>query len=207
MGIIPIPVKRQVAWMRMFFEYNWQVREDWFRWCESHLDELDKPRTGGLGSIRKTLFHVVNVEQSWIRELAGLPEIQYHESSFPTLQHIREFSQRHRGEIIQFLESWTPDMEHKVLRGFKSNANRSNTRTERSSGTSSPTKSTTWGNCPSGPGRSVTLRSRQTSLAGIWRLARESQGWKQPDMVSLHPWYNVVAHVMDHPFRRGGFVA
>jgi uncharacterized damage-inducible protein DinB len=107
--------------MRMFFEYNWQVREDWFRWCESHLDELDKPRTGGLGSIRKTLFHVVNVEQSWIRELAGLPEIRYQESSFPTLQHIRELSQRHRGEIIQFLESWTPDMEHKILRGFKPN--------------------------------------------------------------------------------------
>lgn len=57
--------------MRVLFRYNWQVRDDWFSWCESvPEEELLKPRVGGCGTFLRTLFHIVDVEQAWI--LQGL---------------------------------------------------------------------------------------------------------------------------------------
>lgn len=46
--------------MLKLFEYNWQVRKDWFDWCET-VDEVDlmKLRTGGIGCILPTLYHIV----------------------------------------------------------------------------------------------------------------------------------------------------
>ena len=56
--------------MNMFFQYNWHVRDDGFTWCEDvPEEELSKKRVGGLGSILYTLFHVVEVERSWIEFL------------------------------------------------------------------------------------------------------------------------------------------
>ena len=56
--------------MQTFFRYNWMVREDWYRWCEElSEEELLRNRTGGMGSILHTLFHIVDVEWSWIRLL------------------------------------------------------------------------------------------------------------------------------------------
>ncbi|GAA0596805.1 hypothetical protein GCM10009001_11160 [Virgibacillus siamensis] len=49
--------------MLKLFEYNWQVRDDWFTWCEAlPEEELLKKRIGGIGSIMYTLFHIVDVE-------------------------------------------------------------------------------------------------------------------------------------------------
>ncbi|WP_417894724.1 DinB family protein, partial [Bacillus toyonensis] len=43
-------------------QYNWQVREDWFKWCEQlTVEELLSKRVGGVGSILETLFHIVDV--------------------------------------------------------------------------------------------------------------------------------------------------
>lgn len=53
--------------MQKLFEYNWQVRQDWFNWCSGvDRDELMRPRTGGLGYILPTLYHIVAVEYGWI---------------------------------------------------------------------------------------------------------------------------------------------
>ena len=50
--------------MLTLFRYNWQVRDEWFRWCqEVPEDELFAMRTGGVGGILHTLFHVVDVER------------------------------------------------------------------------------------------------------------------------------------------------
>lgn len=48
--------------MIKFFEYNWQVRDEWFEWC-NHLttEELLKNRIGGVESILYTLFHIIDV--------------------------------------------------------------------------------------------------------------------------------------------------
>ena len=53
--------------MLKLFEYNWQVREEWFTWCEDvPEEELLNNRVGGVGSILYTLFHIIDVEYSWI---------------------------------------------------------------------------------------------------------------------------------------------
>lgn len=56
----------------VLFRYNWQVRQDWFKLCEQLTEEeLLRKRVGGVGSILKTLFHIVDVEYSWINALQG----------------------------------------------------------------------------------------------------------------------------------------
>lgn len=51
--------------MYTLFQYNWQVRDDWFKWCEQLSEEvLLRKRVGGVGSILETLFHIVDVEYS-----------------------------------------------------------------------------------------------------------------------------------------------
>ena len=38
--------------MITLFRYNWQVRDEWFKWCERvSAEELLRERTGGVGSI------------------------------------------------------------------------------------------------------------------------------------------------------------
>lgn len=65
------------AFLQTFFKYNWLVREDWFRWCEELTEEeLLQNRTGGMGSILHTLFHIIDVEWSWIRLLQGKTDFQ-----------------------------------------------------------------------------------------------------------------------------------
>lgn len=49
------------------FLYNWQIREEWFDWCETlSNEELVKKRIGGMGSILHNLYHVIDCEQIWI---------------------------------------------------------------------------------------------------------------------------------------------
>jgi uncharacterized damage-inducible protein DinB len=109
--------------MLKLFEYNWQVRNDWFEWCESVSEEdLLKRRTGGLGSILYTLFHIVDVEYSWISILQGkaepaLPPFE----EFASLQKIKEFSERCHSEIAPFVYGWNNEMESNVLSDENSN--------------------------------------------------------------------------------------
>lgn len=47
--------------MRKFFAYNWQVRDEWFEWCEQlNDDELVAQRPGGVNSILYTFFHIMD---------------------------------------------------------------------------------------------------------------------------------------------------
>jgi uncharacterized damage-inducible protein DinB len=53
--------------MQLLYEYNWQVRNEWFAWCYNvPNDALAHKRIGGAGSILHTLFHIVDSELSWI---------------------------------------------------------------------------------------------------------------------------------------------
>ncbi|MDQ0270875.1 putative damage-inducible protein DinB [Cytobacillus purgationiresistens] len=46
------------------FEYNREVRDKWFEWCEELSEEvLLMKRNGGYEGILHTLFHIVDVEQ------------------------------------------------------------------------------------------------------------------------------------------------
>lgn len=56
--------------MYTFFQYNWQVRDEWFTWCEQLTkEELLKERIGGHHNILHTLLHIIDVEYSWVRAM------------------------------------------------------------------------------------------------------------------------------------------
>jgi uncharacterized damage-inducible protein DinB len=103
--------------MLKLFQYNWQVRDDWFIWCEDISDEgLIKKRVGGVGSILYTLFHIVDVEYSWICGLQGKPEPEEPPfEDYASLQRVKDFSRNCHGEVEAFVKSWTDEMENQIL--------------------------------------------------------------------------------------------
>lgn len=103
--------------MRKLFEYNWQVRDEWFDWCEDlPEEELLKKRTGGIGSILFTLFHIINVEYAWIcYDMMGKKEIEMPFESYASLGKIRELSNRLREEVCPFVLAWNDGMEDRVF--------------------------------------------------------------------------------------------
>ncbi|USL40254.1 DinB family protein [Priestia megaterium] len=87
-----------------FFEYNWQVRDEWFSWCyQLSREELLKERTGGVGSILQTLFHIIDVEYSWIRAIQGKQDIVLSFEEHDTLEKLQALSSAHRPKIAGFL--------------------------------------------------------------------------------------------------------
>ncbi|WP_054860760.1 DinB family protein [Gracilibacillus sp. JCM 18860] len=103
--------------MLKLFQYNWQVREDWFTWCEDvPEEELLKKRTGGVGIILYTLFHIVDVEYSWILGLKGEPEPEEPPfEAYASLARVREFSKLCHKEVKPFVISWTSEIESQTL--------------------------------------------------------------------------------------------
>jgi uncharacterized damage-inducible protein DinB len=104
--------------MMTLFQYNWQVRNDWFSWCEDVPDdELLKTRTGGVGGILKTLLHIVDVEYSWILKMQGKEdpgEPPFEE--YRSLGLVRDLSIQFHAEVEPFVTSWTSEMERNDLK-------------------------------------------------------------------------------------------
>ena len=102
--------------MKSLFRYNWQVRGEWFEWCERLPEEaLLKERTGGLGGILKTLFHIADVEYSWIMLLQNKPEFDGKFEDYASLAQVKELSGAFHVEVKRFLEKWQPEMANQVL--------------------------------------------------------------------------------------------
>ncbi|ASS68447.1 MULTISPECIES: DinB family protein [unclassified Paenibacillus] len=102
--------------MQAWFRYNWIVREQWYEWCgELSLDELLQVRTGGAGGILKTLFHIVDVEWSWLQTLQGKPDFEEDFRNYATLARVRELDRRFRADIEGFIGDWDDSMERKPL--------------------------------------------------------------------------------------------
>ena len=77
--------------MKLLFNYNWAVREEWYEWCGVvPLEELLKVRTGGVGGILHTLFHIIDVEWSWIRMIQGKPDFQESFKDYQSLELVKE---------------------------------------------------------------------------------------------------------------------
>ncbi|WP_379134800.1 DinB family protein [Paenibacillus sp. sgz500958] len=102
--------------MQTMFRYNWIVREQWYEWCENvSEEELLKTRTGGVGSILKTLFHIADVEWSWIQSIQGLPDFQEDFAQYRSLAQVRALDARFRPEVEQFVLSWNEGLEHRIF--------------------------------------------------------------------------------------------
>ncbi|KYP81741.1 DinB family protein [Ferroacidibacillus organovorans] len=106
--------------MRVLFRYNWQVRDDWFSWCESvPEEELLKPRVGGWGTFLRTLFHIVDVEQAWILQgLQAKPEFHYRYEDYQSIHAIHDLSNECHSKICEFVENWSDDLGNKKLDDF-----------------------------------------------------------------------------------------
>lgn len=102
--------------MKMLFHYNWQVREEWYRWCEEVSgEELLKKRTGGVGSILETLFHIIDTEWSWLRVLRGEEDFKEDFAEYSSLEKVRELDARFRPEVEAFVADWNDGLEHRLL--------------------------------------------------------------------------------------------
>jgi len=100
----------------MFFKYNWMVREDWYRWCEElSEEELLQNRTGGVGSILHTLFHIVDVEWSWIRILQGKTDFQESFEGYKSLNQVRKLDAEFHLEVANFVNNWDDSMENNLI--------------------------------------------------------------------------------------------
>ncbi|WP_249872644.1 DinB family protein [Oceanobacillus saliphilus] len=92
--------------MIKFFKYNWQVRDEWFDWCNLLTpDELLKDRRGGVGNILYTLFHIIDVEYSWIRGIQGKDDIAFPFADYNTLEKVKSLSDTFRNEIVVDLKT------------------------------------------------------------------------------------------------------
>ncbi|MEH7384858.1 DinB family protein [Bacillus sp. JJ1521] len=102
--------------MKTFFRYNWMVREEWYRWCEElSEEELLRPRTGGVGSILQTLFHIIDVEWSWIRLLQGKTDYEESFDDFKSLILVRKLDSEFRSEVENFVNNWDDSMENQLF--------------------------------------------------------------------------------------------
>ncbi|MDY7222451.1 DinB family protein [Halalkalibacterium halodurans] len=98
--------------MLHLFLYNWDVRSKWFDWCENlSFEQLTAERIGGVGSILQTLFHIVDVEHSWIRAMKGEKDLILDYESMKSLTYIRQHSEACQPEIYEFLQTWTDEQE------------------------------------------------------------------------------------------------
>lgn len=99
-----IQQKQEESVLNTLFAYNWQVRDEWFEWCRqvSH-NELIIRRTGGAGSILYTLFHITEVEYSWIRGIQEKQDLTFDFADYHSLQKVRSLSDKLRSETTEFL--------------------------------------------------------------------------------------------------------
>jgi len=102
--------------LKTFFQYNWLIRERWYGWCEDvPPEELLRKRTGGVGGILETLFHIVDVEWSWIRVLQGQPDFQESFDRFNTLEKVRQLDKEFHAEVEAFVNAWDDRMETRLV--------------------------------------------------------------------------------------------
>jgi uncharacterized damage-inducible protein DinB len=109
--------------LEMLFRYNWQTREDWYRWCEDvPEEELLKVRVGGVGGILHTLFHIVDVEWSWIRAIQGKSDFQENFLAYNSLAKVRELDAAFRPEVEAFVRSWDTSLDNRLFKDPQSDS-------------------------------------------------------------------------------------
>ena len=106
--------------MKLLFKYNWAVREEWYEWCEDvPLEELLKIRTGGVGGILHTLFHIIDVEWSWIRILQGKPDFQEGFKDYQSLERVKELDALFKKDVEEFVLSWEDGWENNLFQELR----------------------------------------------------------------------------------------
>lgn len=102
--------------MIKFFEYNWQIRDEWFDWCNQlTIKELLIDRSGGVGNILYTLFHKIDVEYSWIRGIQGKEDVVFQFDHYNTLEKVKFLSDKLRNEMDEFSKTNIDDLKEQSV--------------------------------------------------------------------------------------------
>lgn len=102
--------------MKKFFGYNWNVRDEWFEWCKQlTAEELLKERKGGVGSILYTLFHIAEVEYSWVRGIQGKEDVVVRFADYSSLEMVKSLSESFQKEIAEFLNVNLDELKGEVV--------------------------------------------------------------------------------------------
>jgi uncharacterized damage-inducible protein DinB len=98
------------------FQYNWLVRDEWFeRLKQVPNDDLLRKRVGGPGCILYTLFHIADVEYSWIRGIQGKPDMPVYFEDYKTLEQVKDLSEFWIQETKSYVETWSHDLENDII--------------------------------------------------------------------------------------------
>jgi uncharacterized damage-inducible protein DinB len=98
------------------FHYNWMVRNEWFELCKQvPTEELLRTRDGGAGSLLYTLFHILDVEYSWLRGVQGKPDVPLPFEDYQTIEQLQLLSDSWNVELREFLTTWSEEFEDEVV--------------------------------------------------------------------------------------------
>ena len=100
--LINTPIKKRVKGkntvngginLQTMFHYNWLVR----------------------GGILHTLFHIVDVEWSWVRILQRKDDFQESFEEYQSLEKVRQLDANFQLEVREFVKSWNAEKENNIL--------------------------------------------------------------------------------------------
>ncbi|WP_404406932.1 DinB family protein [Jeotgalibacillus malaysiensis] len=104
------------------FLYNWQVRDDWFKWCKSlPEEELHAERTGGMRSLFQNLVHIIDCELLWINYLVKDPVTYEQREMIRTLDDLIVYSDFTKDLTQRTLSTWNDGIENKSIQITSSN--------------------------------------------------------------------------------------
>ncbi|MBM7664027.1 putative damage-inducible protein DinB [Solibacillus kalamii] len=102
--------------MLSLFKYNWQVREDWFTWCESLPEgEFHKERVGGMKSLRETLTHIIDCELLWLNSFMDEKIVFEKRHSLTLLSEIKDYSTFVQTYTESLIEQLPSDYENQII--------------------------------------------------------------------------------------------
>lgn len=85
-------------------------------WCNQLTpEELLKEHSGGVGNILYTLFHIIDVEYSWIRGIQGKEDVVVKFADYDTSEKVESLSVKFRNEIAGFLKDNSDELKDKVV--------------------------------------------------------------------------------------------
>lgn len=102
--------------MKSLFQYNWQIRDEWFQCLKLvPITELLKDRNAGVGSIFRTLFHIIDVEYSWIRALQNKEDLIFDINDYKDINSLNVLSDELRIEVKEYIDNWSSNFEFEVV--------------------------------------------------------------------------------------------
>ena len=74
-----------------------------------------KDRTGGVGSILYTLFHIVDVDYSWMRGIQGKEDVVFQFADYNTLEKMKSLSHKLRTEIVEIINNDLGKLKERLI--------------------------------------------------------------------------------------------